>query len=246
VHRKGKSLLLIAQDQVVEIRNGSELLAKPGDVVQAEETIAFFDPFSEPIISEVEGTVKFEDILLGTTLKEEINEDTGKIEKKVTEYTLESLQPRIVVCDDNGEELATYHLPGAAYLNIDDGDSIKAGRILAKMLKESVKTRDITGGLPRVGELFEARRPKTPAVLSQIGGQVVFRGLMKGKRIIMVVDPFGKEYKHLVPMGKHLYVRDGDLVEAGEPLCEGSIDPHDILNILGENALQNFLVNGSI
>ena len=243
VHRKGKSLLLIAQDQVVEIRNGSELLAKPGDVVQAEETIAFFDPFSEPIISEVEGTVKFEDILLGTTLKEEINEDTGKIEKKVTEYTLESLQPRIVVCDDNGEELATYHLPGAAYLNIDDGDSIKAGRILAKMLKESVKTRDITGGLPRVGELFEARRPKTPAVLSQIGGQVVFRGLMKGKRIIMVVDPFGKEYKHLVPMGKHLYVRDGDLVEAGEPLCEGSIDPHDILNILGENALQNFLVN---
>jgi DNA-directed RNA polymerase subunit beta' len=243
VHKKDKKLLLIAQDQFVEIRNGSELLVKPGDVVRSEETIAFFDPFSEPIISEVEGKVKFEDIVLGTTLKEEINEDTGKIEKKVTEYTLESLQPRIVVLDEKDQEMATYHLPGAAYLNVEDEETIQAGRTLAKMLKESVKTRDITGGLPRVGELFEARRPKNPAVLAQISGQVVFRGLVKGKRIIMVIDPFEKEYKHLVPMGKHLYVRDGDLVEAGEPMCDGSIDPHDILNILGENALQNFLVN---
>ena len=115
--------------------------------------------------------------------------------------------------------------------------------MVAKLLKESVKTRDITGGLPRVGELFEARRSKSPAVLAKIGGLVKFKGISKGKRSINVIDPFGKEYKHAVPMGKHLLVRDGDTVEAGESLCDGGIDPHDILQILGENELQRFLVN---
>ena len=243
VYKKPQKLLLITQDQRLEIRNGSELIAKEGDIVKPEETIAFYDPFSEPIISEVDGSVRFEDILLGTTLKEEINEDTGKIEKKVMEYSLESLQPRIVIADDAGNDSSVYYLPGAAYLNVVDGEKIKAGRVLAKMLKESAKTRDITGGLPRVGELFEARKPKIPAVLAQISGKVVFKGLLKGKRVVVVVDPYDKEYRHLVPMGRHLLARDGDMVEAGEPLCDGSIDPHDILHILGENALQNFLVN---
>ncbi len=243
VMKKDKKLLLIAQDQKVEIRNGSVLLTEKGEIVAAEETIAFFDPFSEPIIAEVEGTARFEDILLGTTLKEELNEDTGKIEKKVMEYSLESLQPRIIIEDSEGNDLANYYLPGSAYLNVEDGDEIKAGRILAKLLKESVKTRDITGGLPRVGELFEARRPKNPAVLAEIGGVVRFKGLLKSKRVINAVDPFDREFKHLVPMGKHLLVRDGDTVEAGEPMCDGNIDPHNILSILGENALQNFMVN---
>jgi DNA-directed RNA polymerase subunit beta' len=242
LRQKGK-LLLIAQDQKVEIRNGTELLAKVDDIVEPDETIGFFDPFSEPIIAEASGIVHFEDILLGTTLKEEINEDTGKIEKKVTDYTLESLQPRVLVVDEEGKERAAYHLPGSAYLNIEDGEKIDAGRILAKMAKESVKTRDITGGLPRVGELFEARRPKNPAVLAQIGGTAVFKGLVKSKRVILIIDPFGNEYKQLIPMGKHLFVRDGDPVDAGEPLCEGNIDPHDVLQILGENALQRYLVN---
>ncbi len=236
-------ILLVAQPQKVEIRNGSELMFREGDIIPAEETIAFFDPFSEPIISEVDGTVKFEDIVLGTTLKEEINEDTGKIEKKITEFTLESLQPRVVIIDDEGNEVAVYYLPGSAYLNVEDGEKIKAGRIIAKLLKESVKTRDITGGLPRVGELFEARRPKNPTVLAVVSGKVSFGGIVKGKRVIVVTDPYGNEYKHLVPLGKHLFVRDGDTVEAGEMLCDGNIDPHDILEILGENALQFYLVN---
>ncbi|MBN1699498.1 MAG: DNA-directed RNA polymerase subunit beta' [Spirochaetales bacterium] len=240
---KGNQLLLIAQDHKIDIRNGSALVVKEGDIVAPEEALAFFDPFSEPIISEVDGRVKFEDIILGTTLKEEINEETGKTDKKVMEFTLETLQPRIVVYDKSGVEVATYFLPGGAYLNIEDGDTIKAGTILAKLLKESVKTRDITGGLPRVGELFESRRPKNPAVLARISGTVHFKGIVKGKRNVVVIDPFEKEYKHLIPMGKHLLVRDGDKVKAGEPLCEGNIDPHDILNILGENALQSYLVN---
>ena len=191
----------------------------------------------------MDGTVKFEDIVLGTTLKEEVNEDTGKIEKKIAEFTLESLQPRISIVDDKGNEVAGYYLPGAAYLNVEEGEKINAGRILAKLLKESVKTRDITGGLPRVGELFEARIPKNSAVLAKIGGKVSFGGVVKSNRVIIVTDPYGKEYKHLVPMGKHLLIRDGDTVEAGEQLCDGSIDPHDVLQILGENALQFYLVN---
>ncbi|MBN2736278.1 MAG: DNA-directed RNA polymerase subunit beta' [Spirochaetales bacterium] len=243
VEYKNNRILLIAQDQKIEIRNGSELIVKEGDIVDANESIAFFDPFSEPIIAETDGIVKFEDIILGTTLKEEINEDTGKIEKKVTEFTLESLQPRILLVDDNGREVASYFLPGSAYLNVDDGDKIHAGLTLAKLLKESVKTRDITGGLPRVGELFESRKPKNPTILSKISGKVLFKGIVKGKRNIIVEDPYGNEYKHLIPMGKHLLIRDGDEVQAGEPLCDGNIDPHDILQILGENALQSYLVN---
>ncbi len=239
----GKEALLVAQEQRIEIRNGAEMSVKQGAAIDAEVTIAGFDPFSEPIISEFNGIVRFRDIVLGTTLKEELNEDTGNIEKKITEFTLESLQPRIVIEDKAGKELATYFLPGSAYLNVEDGDTIHVGRTLAKLLKESVKTRDITGGLPRVGELFEARKPKSPAVLSQITGVVKFKGTAKGKRIIIVEDPFGKEYKHLVPMGKHLLVRDNDLVQAGESLCDGAVDPHDILHILGENALQTFLLN---
>jgi DNA-directed RNA polymerase subunit beta' len=243
VKRGADRLLLIAQAQRVEVRNGAELLAKQGQVVPAEETIAYFDPFSEPIISEVSGKASFEDIILGTTLKEEINEDTGKIEKKITDYTVETLQPRVTVRDKDDNVLATYYLPGSCYLNIRDGEHIDSGRVLAKLPRESVKTRDITGGLPRVGELFEARRPKNPAVLAKVSGTVYFRGLLKGKRVIAVVDTYDKESKHLVPMGKHLLVRDGDLVEAGEQLCEGNIDPHDVLHILGEHALQTYLMN---
>jgi DNA-directed RNA polymerase subunit beta' len=212
-------------------------------MIEANEAIVTFDPFSEPIIAEQNGTVKFVDILLGTTLKEEVNEETGNVEKKITEYTLDTLQPRIQIVDEKGEEIATYFLPGSSYLSVEDGMKIKQGRVLAKLLKESVKTRDITGGLPRVGELFEARRSKNIAVLSQLEGTVRFKGIAKGKRVMVVEDEFGNEAKHLIPMGKHLLVRDGDPVRAGEQLCDGNIDPHDILEILGENALQSFLVN---
>ncbi len=235
--------LVVAQPQKVEIRNGAELLVKQDTIVEADETVAFFDPFSEPIIAEKDGTIVFEDIILGTTLKEEINEDTGKIEKKIMEFTLETLQPRIVIKDKSGKELVKYFLPGNAYLNVDDGERVKAGRIIAKLLKESVKTRDITGGLPRVGELFEARRPKSATVMARISGIVSLKGIVKGKRIIVVTDAYGHELKHQIPMGKHVLVRDGDEVQAGDLLCDGAIDPHDVLHILGENALQTYLMN---
>ena len=242
VHGVDGQVLVTAQERRVDIRNGSELMVGTDRIVPADETIAYFDSFAEPIIAEETGAVRFEDIVLGTTLREEINEDTGRIEKKITELSTETLQPRIVVETDDGAE-AVYYLPGAAYLNVSEGDRVDAGHTLAKLVKESVKTYDIAGGLPRVGELFEARRPRNPAVLAKINGTVYFRGISKGKRVLVVEDGFGEEHKHAVPMGKHLLVRDGDEVEAGEPLCDGQTDPHDVLEVLGENKLQDFLVN---
>ncbi|MCK5155123.1 MAG: DNA-directed RNA polymerase subunit beta' [Spirochaetales bacterium] len=236
-------ILLISQEQKIEVRNGSEVFVQEGELVQSGDSIATFDPFSEPIIAEQDGTVQFVDIMLGTTLKEEVNEETGNVEKKITEYTLETLQPRIEIIDNDENTLATYFLPGSSYLNVENDTVVKKGRILAKLLKESVKTRDITGGLPRVGELFEARRPKNKAILAQVSGTVRFRTIIKGRRQLIVEDDFGGEFKHLVPMGKHLLVRDGDYIESGERLCDGAIDPHDILEILGENELQSFLVD---
>ncbi len=240
---RGKKILLVAQDEKIEIRNGSTVLVQEGSIVEKDASMAIFDPFSEPIIAEADGKVKFEDIIPGTTLREEINEDTGNREKKITESSADTLQPRISLLDKKGEILQDYYLPENSYLNVEDGVKVKAGQTLAKMLKESQKTQDITGGLPRVGELFEARKPKDAAILAQISGTVEFEGLSKGKRVISVVDPYGARLKHLVPMGRHLLVRNGDPVEAADPLCDGPKDPHDILEIQGENALQQFLVD---
>jgi DNA-directed RNA polymerase subunit beta' len=241
--RGGEILYLIGQDQKIEIRNGSDFVVKQGDVVDAEKTIATFDPFSDPIISEASGIVKYEDIIPGTTLKEEIDGETGNIEKRITEFQLESKQPRIFIVDDGGNEIASYFLPGGAYIQVDEGEKIHAGRTIAKTLKESAKASDITSGLPRVSELFEARKPKSPAVLAQVAGTVYFRGIVKGKRVVAVEDAFGKEYKHLIPMTKRLLVRDGDTVEAGEALCMGAVNPHEILFIKGESHLQRYLMD---
>ncbi len=243
VRKVGDRLLLVAQEQKLDIRNGAEVVVKEGQVMKSGETIASFDPFSEPIIAEADGWVHYEDIIPGTTLKEEVNEDTGNIEKRIAEFGIETKQPRLIVSDESGNELVTYYIPGGAYLNVDDNEAVKAGKILAKQLKESAKTKDITGGLPRVGELFEARKPKVQSVLAQITGAVQFKGIVKGKRVIIIRDAFTKEFKHLVPMGRRLLVRDGDTVEAGEQLCDGNVVPQDVLHILGENALQSYLMN---
>jgi DNA-directed RNA polymerase subunit beta' len=234
---------LIGQDQKIEIRNGSEFVVRKGDLVEAEKTIATFDPFSDPIIAEASGTIVYADIIPGTTVKEEIDEETGNIEMRITEFQLESKQPRIIIVNDEGEEQAAYFLPGGAYIQVEEGDKIIAGRTIAKTLKESAKAMDITSGLPRVSELFEARKPKSPAVLALVAGTVHFKGIAKGKRVIMVVDAFGKEFKHLIPMSKRLLVRDGDTVEAGELLCSGAINPHDVLHIQGESMLQRYLMD---
>ena len=138
--------------------------------------------------------------------------ETGSIEKKITDHISETLQPRLTIVGEDKEVLATYFLPAASYLNVENGAKVRKGRILAKLLKESVKTKDITGGLPRVGELFEARRPKNPAILAQVAGIVRFGSVVKRKRVVVIEYDFGREFKHLVPIGKHMLVRDGDHV----------------------------------
>ncbi len=240
---RDNNIYLVSQDQKIEIRNGSEIVIKVGDYVAAHQTIATFDPFSEPILCEYNGYVHFEDIIPGSTLNEELDEETGKIEKRINEFQLETKQPRILITDESGNTIGSYYLPGGAYLLVEDKAPIKAGSTIAKMLKESAKTKDITGGLPRVSELFEARKPKSPAVLAQISGTVSFKGILKGKRVLIVRDQYTKDFKHLVPMSKRLLVRDGDTVESGEQLCDGALNPHDILAISGENALQNYLMD---
>ncbi len=236
-----KKYLLITQEQQIEMRTGSEVKVKQGELVLAGETIATFNPHSEPIICEADGKIKFHDMINGNTTTEVVNTE-GNIEIRVNDHASESLEPRLTVHTPGGEE-KIYYLPANSILSVADGNSAKAGDELARLPKGSAKTQDITGGLPRVVELFEARKPVVASVLAQISGTIHFEGKAKGNRIIEIEDAFGKRYKHLVGLGRYLLVREGDAVECGEPLCDGLMDPHQILAIKGENALQRFLLD---
>lgn len=240
---KNNKLYILGNELKIEIKNGSVVTVVENDYVKANTVIATFDPFSDPIIAEVSGYVHYEDIIPGSTLVEDIDEETGNVEKRITDLHLDTKQPRVLITDEAGNEIGSYYLPEGAVLQVEDKAQIEAGTPIAKTLKESSKTSDITGGLPRVSELFEARKPKSPSVLAKITGIVQFKGITKGKRVIVVVDAHGKSYEHLVPMTKRLLVRDGDTVEAGELLCDGARSPHDILDILGEEALQTYLMD---
>lgn len=234
---------LTSNEQKIEIANGSTIYAKIGDYIKKGEAIGEFDQFSEPIIAESSGYIHFEDIIEGSTLEEKTDLQTGSSERYISDLHLDVKSPRIVITDEAGNPQGNYYLPAGALLLVEDKKPVTAGTILAKMPKEAMKTNDITGGLPRVSELFEARKPKNPSVLAQISGTVEFKDISKGKRVIIVKDEFGKEFEHLVPLTKRLIVRDGDKVEAGEPLCAGSPNPQEVLAILGENALQNYLMD---
>ena len=239
-------IYLVSFEQTTEIKNGATVYVNVGDFVRQGVEVATFDPFAEPIIAEQNGYVRFEDIISGTTLDEEYDENTGLAIKKISDSHFDKLQPRVFISDESGNPVGTdsYFLPGGAQLIVSEGQEIKAGTIIARISKEAAKTKDITGGLPRVSELFEARRPKSIAVLSKITGVVsIKKGIVKAKRLIIVKDSYGNEFKHLVPISSRLLVRDGDDIKAGEPLCDGNADPHDILSVLGENALQNYLMN---
>ncbi len=241
-------VLIVGKDQKAVIKPGSELekYVEINNYIPSGKPIAYYDPFSEPFICEFRGYIHFVDIAGGSTMIEEKNFETGNIQRRITEHKLEHLQPRILVTtepDGEGEVLINYQLPGGTYLTCEDNQEIHVGEIIAKIIKSGAKTADITGGLPRVGELFEARKPKNISVLAKVSGVVEVGNVSKGKIVVRVVDSYGESFKHVVPMNKHLLVRDGDTVEAGERLCDGAIDPHDILNIKGENDLQSFLVD---
>jgi len=243
VLRKEGSVLCLGEPYVVNVKIGSELLVNEGDIVESKTSLTKFDPFSELILTEHSGKVQLISIVPGTTMKQEVDEVTGVINKIILDFQDEQLQPKIVVVDNEGNELESYNVPGGSYLTVEDNQDVNAGDVIAKIPRGQAKTKDITGGLPRVADLFEARKPKDAAVLSVVNGTVKFGTITKGKRVIIIVDENEAEYKHYIPLGKHVTVRDGDQVEAGEPLCEGSVNPHDILQIKGEQALQSWLVN---
>ncbi len=243
VKKIGKKIYLVNVDQDIYLRNGSELKVKKNDFVQAGKTIAVFDLFAEPIICEYSGTIQYQDIIPGSTMREEINEDTGKVEKKIVESTT-VFNPNVKLVDDEGKVIVTYSLPFNSYLTVDNGEKVSVGKVLAKLPRSSVKTRDITGGLPKISKLFEAFNSREfETVLSKIDGTIKSSVAREKNRQIVIEDEFGKTFPHLIPLGRHLFVREGDTVKAGDRLCEGEVNTHDILDILGESALQAFLIN---
>ena len=225
---------------------GAELLIKEGDILEKGQVIASWDPYNSVRLSEITGTVVFQDIIEGTTFREESDEQTGYKEKVIIEGRERNLTPAILVKTGTGKkgEAREYTLPIRARIQVDEGDSVQAGQVLAKIPRQSAKTRDITGGLPRVTELFEARTPSDPAVVSEIDGVVTFGGRKRGSQEVFVTSRDGElSKKYMVPLSKYLLVHEDDFVRAGDPLSDGQISPQDILSIMGPKAVQEYLVN---
>ena len=225
------------------VSHGSVLKVQEGQIVEESETLYDWDPYNNMICSPKAGTVQFVDLAEGVTYREETDDTTGIAAQVVIEHRDRTLSPRITIMSDDGEELGHYIIPLGARLVVRNGDKIKAGDTLTKIPRERSKTRDITGGLPRVAELFEARRPKDPSVVTEIDGIISFGGLVRGSRIVFVTADDGEERKYTIPYGRHLRVQEGDRVVAGERMSEGSVIPHDILAILGIQKVQEYLVD---
>jgi DNA-directed RNA polymerase subunit beta' len=228
---------------------GAHLLSADGHIVSKGERIAEWDPFTMPIITEKAGVVKFQDLIEGKTLVEQTDEATGIAQRVVTENrtttkTKEDLRPRITLLDEGSGEAARYMLAIGATLSVEDGQTVQAGDVLARVSREAAKTRDITGGLPRVAELFEARKPKENAIIAKVSGRVVFGKDYKAKRKIGIQPDDGSEVvEYLVPKSKVIDVQEGDYVKRGDNLIGGSPDPHDILEVLGIEPLAEYLVS---
>src|SRR5437868_4186659 len=224
---------------------GAKLKVKPEQKIKQRAVLVEWDPFTNPILTEFTGKVQYQDIVEGVTVREEFDEVTGLARKVIIEDAEGRLQPGVIINSPEtaGTERHRYPLPVGANLNVADGADVFAADIIAKISRETTKTKDITGGLPRVAELFEARKPKDHAIICEIDGVVHFGKDTKGKRKVLVVPEVGDPAEYLIPKGKHLSVREGDRVRAGEPLMDGPANPHDILKVLGERALAKYLVD---
>jgi DNA-directed RNA polymerase subunit beta' len=255
MNRNGEIAILGKGGREVErypIIYGAVLKVRDGENVQPNQTLAEWDPFNIPILTEVSGVVKYGDILDGVTMQERRDKVTGKISRVIVESREIDARPRVSIKDGEGgtavvpgtaKGLARYHLPIGAIIMVNEGDAVSPGTVLAKIPRETTKTKDITGGLPRVAELFEVRKPKENAILSEIDGTVSFGQYTKGRRKVMITPEIGDPTEYLIPKGKHVSVLEGDYVRAGEPLMDGSANPHDILRIRGIKALAKYLVD---
>ena len=226
-----------------DIPYGAELLVNGGQEIKKKQPLYNHDPYNAVILTDIDGVVIFKDFIDNITIQQVADEHTGHVQKVVIESKDKNLTPSITIQDTEGNE-KVFNLPTNAYLAVEEGEKIKAGTILAKISKQTNKSRDITGGLPRVTELFEARSPHDPAIVSEIEGTVKFGARKKGSREI-IVESFDGSFREVynVAYGKHILVQEGDEIPAGEKITDGPIDPHDILKIKGTNAVQEYLVN---
>ncbi|MFH1156824.1 MAG: DNA-directed RNA polymerase subunit beta' [Pseudomonadota bacterium] len=231
---------------------GATLLVRDGQEVEVGDVLAAWDPFTTPIITEVSGRVRYADIEVGSTVQEQIDPVTGKVSRTIIEGKASDIRPRITIKDKEGKgvklpgasSVVRYFLPVNAIIMVDEDDMVMAGDVVAKLPRATTKTKDITGGLPRVAELFEVRKPKEPSVLTEIDGYITVSKGTKGKQKVTVTPTdVGEKKEYLIPKGRHVSVYDGDYVKAGEPLIGGSANPQDILNIKGEVALARYLVD---
>ncbi|MEF3254973.1 MAG: DNA-directed RNA polymerase subunit beta' [Deferribacterales bacterium] len=226
------------------VNYGTRLNVKHGQEIKQGTLIAEWDPYASVILTEFAGKVAFGDIIEGETLKEEIDPATSIAQKIIISNTREKRQPRISIKDENNKTIHRYILPVGAIINVDEHSMVLPGDVIAKIPKETMKTKDITVGLPRVSELFEARKPKEPAIIAEIDGVVKIEGISKGLRRVIIENPeTGDRKNYNVSVQKYINVRDGDKIKAGEPIVDGLVNPHDILAVLGEDELQKYLVN---
>ncbi|MDP3481125.1 MAG: DNA-directed RNA polymerase subunit beta' [Desulfoprunum sp.] len=235
-----------------KVNYGAQITVNEGSDVEAGTILADWDAYTIPIVAEVGGIIKYGDIFEGMTMQEKVDPVTGKSSMVIVHSSGGAqLNPRISVKNDRGKTLklpdsevyARYSLPVGSIIAVNEGDAIKPGTIVGKIPRETSKTKDITGGLPRVAELFEVRKPKEPAIISEIDGRVSFGKELKGKRRVLVTPEYGEPQEYLIPKAKHIIVHEGDYVQAGEPLMEGTVVPNDILRVLGVKELAKFLVN---
>ncbi|UCH83299.1 MAG: DNA-directed RNA polymerase subunit beta', partial [Candidatus Latescibacterota bacterium] len=247
ISRKSEVLILDEGDRVRSrfgVPYGAELLLEEGTEVTKGDVIYEWDPYTDVILTDKKGVVRYQDLLDDVTIKEKIDEKTGMMQMVVIEDREKKHHPQLQVVDEGGSVIGNFIIPTGAHLLVKDGQEVHAGAHLCKIPKDISKTSDITGGLPRVAELFEVRKPKEAAVISEIDGVIEFGPITRGMRKIIVKNENGEEKSYVIPQGKHLRVYQGDVVEAGDNLTEGPINPFDILNIKGVNAAQGYLVNG--
>ncbi len=243
--RTGEIKIVDPKSKQVLISNhvpyGSFITVKEGDKVKKDDKMCFWDPYNAVLLSEFDGKVEFEAVIENVTFKEESDEQTGHREKVIIDTKDKTKNPSIII---NGkDETKGYNIPVGAHLAVEDGDKLKAGQVMAKIPRTMGKSRDITGGLPRVTELFEARNPSNPAVVSEIDGVVTYGGIKRGNREIFIESKDGIKKRYLVSLSKHILVQDNDFVKSGIPLSDGAITPNDILSIEGPTAVQRYIVN---
>jgi len=254
MNRNGEISILGPQGRERErypVNYGAQLLAEDGAEVEAGALIADWDPYTIPIVTEIGGVVKFGDIVEGMTMQERVDPVTGKASYVIMQSRVGQHNPRISLKDEKGKTAllpktatpARYSLPVGTIIAVKEGDKIEPGTVIGKIPRETTKTKDITGGLPRIAELFEVRKPKEFAVITEIDGRVTFGKDLKGKKRVIITPEFGEPREYLIPKGKHVAVHEGDYVKAGEALMDGSPDPNDILRVLGVKELAKFLVN---